>query len=280
MTLVRKRLSVEGCTAAYYEAGTPGKMPLLLMHGLGPGATVESAFAAVLPFLSAHFHVFATNLIGFGNSGQKPSPPYFDFALWVRQARALMDVMPGGPLGVFGHSASGAIALRLAAAEPRVAALITTGTAGTRFEVNPHLARLWTYPGTRAELRLAMRSLLYDADSVSDELLDTRWRTLQSPGYRQYFEAMFSGDLQKLADSWVLPDEELARIGARCTLVHGRNDLPCPAEATSLRLAERIRHAHLVLLANCGHAPSAEHPAEVCAAVRLAFARHVNFGQN
>ena len=279
MTLLGKRFAIEECTAAYYEGGTPGKLPLLLMHGLGPGAAVGSAFATILPFLSAHFHVFATDLIGFGNSGHKPATPYFDFPLWVRQARALIGLMPSGPLGVFGHSASGAIALRLAAAEPRIAAVITTGTAGTRFEVNEHLARLWTYPRTRAELRVAMRSLVYDAQRVSDEILDGRWATLQATGYRQYFDAMFSGDLQKLADSWLIPDEELGRIRADCTLVHGRNDLPCPAQATSLRLAERIKQANVVLLSNCGHAPSAEHPDAVCAAVRLAFARHVEFGQ-
>jgi 2-hydroxymuconate-semialdehyde hydrolase len=277
VTLVEKRFSIEGCSAAYYEGGTPGKLPLLLMHGLGPGAAIASAFAPVLPFLSSHFHLFATDLIGFGNSGRKPSLPYFDFALWVRQARALIQEMPGGPLGVFGHSASGAIALRLAATEPRVAALITTGTAGTRFDVNQHLARLWTYPRTRDELRLAMRSLLYDPQRVSDEVLNARWDTLQSAGYRQYFDAMFSGELQNLADSWVIPDEEFGRITATVTLVHGRNDLPCPAQATSVHIAERIKHANLVLLANCGHAPSAEHPEAVCAAVRLAFAGHVNF---
>jgi 2-hydroxymuconate-semialdehyde hydrolase len=275
--VIRKQLIVEGCTAACYEGGTPGKLPLLLMHGLGPGAAVASAFAPILPFLESHFHCFATDLIGFGNSGRKPSPPYFDFPLWVRQALAVVAKMPSGPVGVFGHSASGAIALRLAAAEPRIAALITTGTVGTRLEVNEHLKRLWTYPNSREDLRLVMRSLVYDPQRVPDDLLDSRWTTLQAVGYRQYFEAMFSGDLQRLADAWVIPDTELGRIAADATLVHGRNDLPCPPQATSVRLAERIPHANLVLLSNCGHAPAAERPAEVCAALRLAFARHVDF---
>lgn len=276
--LVRKDVSVDGCTAAVYEGGTPGKLPLLLMHGLGPGAAIASAFAPILPFLSAHFHIFATDLIGFGNSGHKPAPPYFDFALWVRQARVIIASMPPGPLGVFGHSASGAIALRLAASESRVAAVITTGTAGTRFEVNEHLRRLWTYPRTRDELRRAMASLLFDASGVPEAILDTRWATLQTAGYREYFDAMFSGDLQQLADTWLIADDELARISAPYTLVHGRNDLPCPPEQTSLRIAERVKHANLVLLSRCGHAPAAEHPAEVCAAVRLAFSSCVDFG--
>jgi pimeloyl-ACP methyl ester carboxylesterase len=49
---------------------------------------------------------------------------------------------------------------------------------------------------------------------------------------------------------------------------------------TSLVLAEKIRSSSVVLLANCGHAPAAERPAEVCAAVRLAFAGCADFGAN
>ena len=248
--LTRKTFSIEGCSAAYFEGGVPGKLPLLLMHGLGPGAAVGSAFAPVIDFLCDHFHVFATDLIGFGHSGRKAAPPYFDFNLWVRQARTLMGIMPAGPVGVFGHSASGAIALRLASSEPRVTAVITTGTAGTHFEVNADLKRLWTYPATRQELRTAMRSLLFDADSIPESMLDLRWATLQTPGYREYFGDMFSGDLQNLANSWVVTDDELGKISAPYTLVHGSNDLPCPPELTSTVLAGKIRHANLILLSH------------------------------
>lgn len=276
---VHKHLSIEGSRASYFESGTPGRLPLLLMHGLGPGASVSGAFAAVRPFLDAHFHVFAMDLIGFGTSGQKPAPPYFDFPLWVSQARAVLDVMPAGKVGIFGHSASGAIALRLAASEARVAAVVTTGTAGTRFEVNADLKRLWTFPESREDLRVSLRSLIHDPGRVTESGLDVRWGILQSGGYRDYFSAMFAGDVQRLADTWVVGDAELKRITADYTLVHGRDDLPCPAEVTSVRLAEQIRHANLVLLSRCGHAPALEHPEQVCAAVRLAFASHVNFGE-
>jgi len=273
-----QRLVVDGCEASCEVSGTPGKLPLLLMHGLGPGASVAGAFASIMPFLNTHFHVFATDLIGFGKSGRKPAPPYFDFPLWVRQAKAALDLMPAGKVGVFGHSASGAIALRLAASEPRIAAVVTTGTAGTRFEVNADLRRLWTFPATRDDLRRSLKSLIHDADRISSEGLEARWAILQQPGYRDYFAAMFSDDLQQLADSWVVADEELAHITADYTLVHGRDDLPCPPEATSIRLAQSIPHANLVLLSRCGHAPALEFPERVCAAVRLAFAHHADFG--
>jgi len=275
---VPKYISVAGCRAGYFESGHVGKLPLLLMHGLGPGASVSSAFVSIMPFLNAHFHVFAMDLIGFGCSGPKLQQPYFDFALWVRQAQAMIDLMPAGPVGVFGHSASGAVALRLAASEARVAAVISTGTAGTKLIVNEHLDRLWTFPESREDLRSILASLIYNVADISESSLDARLTVLQSPGYKEYFISMFAGDKQKLADSWVITESELASIHAPYTLVHGRDDLPCPAISTSLRLAEQIPHANVVLLSRCGHAPALEHPRQVCAAVQLAFANHVDFG--
>lgn len=270
-------LVVDDCVVSYAERGAIGRLPLLLMHGLGPGASVSGAFVSIMPFLEQHFHVFAMDLVGFGNSGRKKSPPFFDFPLWVKQARAVLDVMPKGKVGIFGHSASGAIALQLAASDPRVAAVITTGTAGTRFKVNEHLARLWTLPRSKDELRLSLRSLIHDADNISEQGLEARWSVLQAPGYGDYFSAMFSGDKQQLANTWVIGDDQLERIEADYTLVHGRDDLPCPPEETSLQIAERVKHANVVLLSRCGHAPALEAPEQVIAAIRLAFTRHVPF---
>ena len=49
----------EGHAVAAYTGGRVGSLPLLLMHGLGPGASIASAFDSVWPFLTRHFHVFA-----------------------------------------------------------------------------------------------------------------------------------------------------------------------------------------------------------------------------
>lgn len=266
----------EGHAVAAYTGGKRGSLPLLLMHGLGPGASITSAFSPVLPFLAEHFHVFAMDWIGFGGSARKHNAPYFDFEFWVRQARALIERMPAGPIGVFGHSMSGAVSLRLAASESRIAAVMTTGSVGTRFPVNRHLQRLWTYPDSLEDLRVGMRSLVYDASRLDEELLAKRWAVLSSGDYGDYFTSMFDRP-QVLANSWEIPAEELARIKVPYTLVHGRNDLACPAGETSIRLAEKIPHSDLALLANCGHAPSVEHPQKICALVRSAFSGLVPF---
>lgn len=266
----------EGHHVAGYTGGRVGRMPLLLMHGLGPGASIASAFGAVLPFLTEHFHVFAMDWIGFGRSSRKQAAPYFDFPFWVRQARALVDRMPAGPIAVFGHSMSGAVSLRLAASESRVAAVITTGSVGTRFPLNSHLQRLWTYPRSIEDLRDSMRSLVYDAGRLTDAALAQRWAVLSEGDYGDYFTKMFVNP-QALVDSWEIPAQELERIEVPYTLVHGRDDLACPPEQTSLQIAQHIRHADVVLLARCGHAPSVEHPQKICAVVRSAFGGLIDF---
>ncbi len=274
--LERTDFELDGCRVASYRGGRPGALPLLLMHGVGPGACIGSAFSPIMPFLFRHFHVFAFDFIGFGQSGRKPVAPYFDFQLWLKQARTLIARMPQKRIGVFGHSMSGAIALKLAATEPRVAAVITTGSVGTRLKVNRHLENLWTYPRSYEALRSSLASLIHDPSNVSEAILQERWTVLSEGDYSDYFTEMFKGK-QALADTWVISDDELGRIHVPFTLVHGRNDLACPPEETSCLLAKKIPHADLMLLAACGHSPSVEQSVKICAAVRAAFSTVVDF---
>src|SRR5579863_9825036 len=110
-------LEVAGIEARYIEGGAG--FPVLLIHGSGPGASTQGNWRLILEPLAAHVHVHAMDLIGFGQSGRKPAAPYFDLELWLRQCRALIALMPGERIGILGHSLSGALALKLAAAEPR-----------------------------------------------------------------------------------------------------------------------------------------------------------------
>jgi 2-hydroxymuconate-semialdehyde hydrolase len=266
----------EDHAVAAYEGGKIGRFPLLLMHGIGPGASIENAFGSILPFLERNFNVFAMDWIGFGRSDRKHSTPLADFEFWVRQARSFLDTIPGGPVCVFGHSMSAAVALRLAAVEERVAAVFTTGAVGTRFVVNEHLKRLWTYPKSAADLTSSLSSLIHDVSHISNEQIDNRWKTLSVGDYGEYFTEMLA-DPESLIASWEIAADALASIKAPCTLLHGKNDLACPPEATSIRLAQRIPHGNLILLDNCGHAPAIEHAEKVCAALRLAFDGFVPF---
>ena len=104
-----KHTDVEGYKVHYWEGGKG--FPILMMHGVGPGTSIMGNFQPALDGLCEQFHIFAMDLIGFGGSDRKTSTPYFDVDLWVRQAEAMLKLMPPGPVGVIGHSMGGALAL-------------------------------------------------------------------------------------------------------------------------------------------------------------------------
>ena len=267
---VEQDLTFEGHRVHCWEGGEG--YPLLLLHGTGPGTSTTGNFLRLMPRLAERCRVLAADLIGFGLSGRKTAPPYFDFALWLRQAKFLLARLPPGPVGVFGHSLSGALALRLAADDPRVAKVLTTGAVGTRFPVPPELATIWTYPETRDDLRRAIECLVYDRSIVTDAFVDSRLAALRDdPTYAAYFRGMFGGDKQALVDSAAIAPADLGRIAADVAMIHGRDDRPVPARLTTLVLAEAIPRVDVTIIGRCGHSPSLEHPDKVLAQARLLF---------
>jgi 2-hydroxymuconate-semialdehyde hydrolase len=252
-----------------YEAGA-GR-PLLLIHGIGPGTSIPANFSSIAPALGEHFHLYGCDFVGFGGSARKAETPYFDFALWIRQAQSFLDRIPAGPVYVLGHSMGGAIALRLAAANPRVAAVMTSGAAGGRLKLNAHVTSFWKAPRTREDIRAAMRVAMHDVSGIIDAIIEERYKSVTSPGYAEYFESMLGAEQQHKLDQARVPAEELARIEAPVLVMHGRNDLPCPAEETALEIYRGLRNADLHLFANCGHAIPREYPSRVIALARMWF---------
>lgn len=253
----------------YLEGGRGG--PLLMMHGAGPGTSAPGNYRLVLEHLAERYHIYAMDLIGFGQSGRKREAPYFDFEFWVGQAQHMLDQIPDGPVGLVGHSISAAIAFRLAASNKRVSAVLTTGAVGTDFTITEELAKLWTFPKDRGQLREAMQAAVYDTSSLTDDFLDNRLEMLNQDEYPAYFRALFGGDKQALVNSWALSAETLSRVGCPVVMMHGRNDVACPHEVTTAKLAERLPQADVIQLAACGHSPALEHADKFLSSARILF---------
>lgn len=267
------RFDFEGTRAAYYRGGAGPR--LLLLHGSGPGASSRGNWRAVLQPLAQHFEVFALDLIGFGLSDRKPSAPFFDYPMWVRQAEAMLERVDGlGPVGVIGHSLSGSIALTLASRRSRVGAVMTTGTMGAPFEPNAATHRTWTCPTNREDLRAALQGLVFDRTVIDDAYLAAREPVLFAPGYAEYFNAMFEGDQRRYIEAAVLSRETLQRVACPVLMLHGRNDVPFPPSSTS-QIAEALLQADVLLLARCSHSVAFEHPAKFMAAAVPFFNTHL-----
>jgi 2-hydroxymuconate-semialdehyde hydrolase len=269
MNFTERNLSVDGYRVHYLDGGSG--YPLLLIHGSGPGASTIGNWRRVLDPLARHFHVHAMDLIGFGQSDRKRAEPYFDIPLWLRQCRALIDVMPGAHIGVVGHSLSGALALKLATLEPRIAQVLTTASMGAAFKLNAAVERVWTFPANRDELRRTAQVLIHDQSLIDDAYLDARMKILfEDATYGAYFSAMFSGNRQAYVDQTVLTPAELAAVRCPVSMLHGRNDVGFPP-SISLSIAERLPQADVTLLGHCSHSIAMEQTDKFLAAAHSLF---------
>lgn len=253
--MITESFEFEGIPVNYYRAGR-GEA-LLLLHGSGPGASSVGNWRPVLPALAERFDVYAMDLIGFGKSARKPSTPYFDYPLWVRQSSAMLDRIPNDRVGVIGHSLSASIALTMAARESRVAGVMTTGAMGAAFDLRSGTRRTWTCPRNRGELIEALSGLIHDTSGIDEAYLEAREQVIFAPGYADYFDDMFGGEQQQYIDAAIVPDETLATVGCPVLMLHGREDASFPPSCSE-QLAGRLQRADLMLLSDCSHSVAVE----------------------
>lgn len=124
-------------TARYVEDKGPA---VLLLHGIGPGTSIPANFGALINALKGECTLIGIDLVGFGGSAQKTEEELFDLPLWVAQAAAALDRLPG-PVNIIGNSLGGALALTVAAAHPKVGPLVVAGTGGAPLRLPPELDR-------------------------------------------------------------------------------------------------------------------------------------------
>ncbi|MFA5957904.1 alpha/beta fold hydrolase [Hyphomicrobium sp.] len=263
------KFEFEGIPVHVIEGGTG--FPLLLIHGSGPGASTYANWRLILEPLTRRYHIFGMDLIGFGASGRRAAPPYFDVDFWLRQCRAMIDRMPGERIGVIGHSLSAALALKLAASEPRIAKVLTTGSMGAPFEINEGTIRTWSFPNDRDELVALAETLIYDHKHITEAYIENRIATLwKDQAYRDYFTSMFAGDQRRFVTEALVSDDELRRIKIPVSMLHGRNDIAFPAEVT-MQIAASLPQADIALLARCSHSIALEFPEKVLSACHMLF---------
>ena len=238
---------------------------LLLIHGIGPGTSIPANFASVIPALAKHFRVVGMDLIGFGGSSRKTEAPFFDFELWCRQAAFVAEKLGADLSRVWGQSLGGAIALRLAADNPAITRVLTTGAGGGNHRLNAALDRFWTVPDSPDALRTAMLGSMFDTSGITDALVNERYETLQQGGIGEYFSAMMAGDKQALLNSVTLSADALAKVQAQVLVIHGREDTPVPWEDNALPVMRHLSHCDMVILGRCGHNPAREYPEKTLA---------------
>ncbi|HCJ7666341.1 TPA: alpha/beta hydrolase [Enterobacter hormaechei subsp. xiangfangensis] len=268
VTVKKSSFEFEGMQVGYYYAGQ-GK-PLLLIHGSGPGASSLGNWGRILEPLGKDFTVYAMDLIGFGISGRKPEKPYFDFEMWTRQAKAMIDLIGADEIGVVGHSISAAIALKVAASDKRIKSILTTGAIGASFRATEATQRIWRCPKNRDELVATLGTLIHDKSVIDEEYISAREPVIFNEGYAEYFDEMFSGEPQQYVEKTTLSNDVLSAIDCPVVMLHGRDDIPFPSSSSEI-LSKNIRNADLQILHNCSHSVVLERNDAFMAAVKQLF---------
>lgn len=251
--IASKFMEINGINTHYHEEGT-GEETIILIHGSGPGVSAFANWRLIIPTLSENYHVFAPDIIGFGETDKLESNDY-TVELWVEHLIGFIEAVSDGPVYLVGNSMGGALSLHVASRRPDlVKKLILMGAVGIHHEISEPLDRIWGYEASLEEMRELIKLFSYNQEAANnEELVRLRYEASIRPDVKQSFEAMFPEPRQDKLDELALPDEELRKIEIPALLFHGLNDRVIPIERTSYRLIELLPHAELHVFNECGH---------------------------
>ena len=262
-----RRVTVNGTETQYVEAGAGP--PLLLLHGHEQSA---ASWRWVIPALARTHRVLALSLPGHGETGPMVDghSPGSDLTPFVA---AFLDALAvEQPLDLVGHSAGGAIALRLALAAPqRIRTLTLVDSAGLGPEVHPLLA-LDTLPiiGELAIMISRMPGGDLGRTSMSTAMLFAQpWRAPaefltehhalgRRPGQLEASTAMARALFGPAGQRQILLDR-LPTLTTPTLVIWGGCDYVLPAHQAQAAV-NLLPSGRLSVFPDCGHLPHVEQP--------------------
>lgn len=258
---LRQTVRVLGTDIAFYDSGEArdGRLPLVMLHGGGPGASSWSNFGAALPGFAASYRTILVDQPGFGASGK----PEVVGNYYKHAADHVIGVL--NHLGIYrchllGNSLGGGTAMRLALEHPKtVARLVLMGPGGLSlnlFHADPTegVQRLMEFGAdpTRESLRAFIRTMVVNQDLVTDELVEERFADATAPGasaaMRSMGRSFWDPDTYEDGMLW----REAHRLRQHTLLTWGREDRVNPLDGAMVAL-KLIPKAQLHVFPNCGH---------------------------
>jgi 2-hydroxy-6-oxonona-2,4-dienedioate hydrolase len=234
-----------------------------MLHGSCPGASVWANFNRnVEPMVSAGYRVVLMDCPGWSKSdtvvctGSRSE-------LNARALKGLLDALAIDKAHLIGNSMGGHSAVAFTLAHPaRVGKLILMGggTGGlSPFVPMPTegiklISALYRAP-TIENLKRMMNVFVYDASSLTDEMMQTRLNNmLQRTDHLDSFVKSAELNPKQYPDV----SHRLGEIASPTLLVWGRDDRFVPLDS-GLRLLAGLRDAQLHVFSRCGHWAQWEH---------------------
>lgn len=253
------------------QTGEKGQQTLLFLHGSGPGVTAGSNWRGVLREVGEGFHCVAPDILGFGDSSYPdPQPQGFKAQAEVRidALFELIDALGLKDVILVGNSMGGMYSLRMMQLRPELfTGVVLMGSGGMPgLEPTPGLIKLITYfdnPTVEAMADLLVQ-FVHDKEAFGDKVSEVaaeRMEIVHRPGIEAGHRAMFGPEMLSFSP------EDLAAMHVPALVVHGRNDVIVPIEA-SYYLAEHLPEADLYVINNCGHWTQIEQAGRFAAILR------------
>ena len=243
----------------YYESHGTGR-PVALAYGIGGNAGM---WAPNVPALSSRHRLILWEPRGHARSDSPEDPTRVTFAHWGLDLHDLLDHLGLRRAVVGGLSLGGGIATRFALAHPdRVRALVavdSSSAAGLPLSVANLVMRARSIEVTLAGGMDAMAefSIASNPNIAGRIKLDPRARDEIFAMYRMLTPVGYANALRALLQMDYIT-ERLSDIAAPTLLVCGDED---PSLGPMRVMAEKIKHAQVVLLSPAGHFANRDQPA-------------------
>lgn len=281
---VQRRADVGGVSINYYEAGdvteVGGGLPLVMLHGGGPGASSWSNFGSALPGFAQSFRTLLVDQPGFGES-DKPDVTGNYYRHAADHVVGLLDVLGIDRVHLLGNSLGGGTAMRLALSHPdRVGRLVLMGPGGLSlnlFHADPTegVKRLMEFAAAPSHeaLRAFISTMVVNQELVTDELVAERFADATAPGaqdaMRQMGMSFWNPETAEDGMLW----REAHRLRKHTLLTWGREDRVNPLDGAMVAL-KLLPKAQLHVFPNCGHWAQIEAADEFREVATAFLARH------
>ena len=255
-------LEADGFTFHFHEAspaGTPeSEIPVLFLHGSGPGVTAWSNFGDNLPYFAARFRTILLDMPGFGLSSDHEWERAYPLVA-ADAIDAFLEAKGVAQVDIVGNSMGGNVAAELALAHPervrKMALMGPGGLAAPLFSPEPSEGsrRLFEFLQDPSDEKMSawVDTMVGNKKVVSDELIRARTEAATAPGAVQRMYSIFGSILD--------PNKEYTPLYARASkirqetmLIWGRDDRMLPYEQAHFAFRQLPR-AELHAFSRCGH---------------------------
>jgi len=240
-----KTAVIYGQNIRYFEAGQGPAV--ILLHGLG---SVKEIWLANLGPLSAQYHVYAIDQVGFGHSDK----PLLDYRIgtWVDFLQSFMQSQNIAKATVVGNSLGGWIALDFTVQHPEmVDKLVLVDAAGLTWAGSASAVEL--NPSSISETRTLLEGVFFDKTRLTYQFVESVFENHMRNNDGYTIQRTLAG----FAQGAPFEDQKLASIHTPTLVIWGRQD-----QLINVDRAEKfhtgIPGSKLVIFDQCGHVPQIE----------------------